>query len=209
MRVTKFIGLAVILLVISTFAVAQAAPAQTAPTVKHVPITNAPSNSGKETFNSYCAVCHGKDGKGNGPAASAMKTPPADLTLLPKNSGGKYPAALVAAVIKGQVTTPSHGGQNMPVWGLLFSTSIGLGHEGQVQQRITNLVTYIEEPAGEVGWASRSELWLKGAGGALRGASRSSQIAIVREGPSFPPAALALTGDCIVPSGRKRAWASG
>jgi mono/diheme cytochrome c family protein len=143
MRVMKFISLAVILVVISTFAVAQAAPAETAPTVKHVPITNAPSNSGKEMFNSYCAVCHGKEGKGNGPAASAMKTPPTDLTLLAKNSGGKYPASHVAAVIRGQATTPSHGSQDMPVWGPLFS-SIDQGHAGQVQQRITNLVSYIE-----------------------------------------------------------------
>jgi mono/diheme cytochrome c family protein len=139
----KFISLAVILVVISTFAVAQAAPAQTAPTVKHVPITNAASNSGIEMFNSYCAVCHGKDGKGSGPAASAMKTPPTDLTLLAKKDGGKYPASHVAAVIRGQATTPSHGSQDMPVWGPLFS-SISQGHEGQVQQRITNLVTYIE-----------------------------------------------------------------
>jgi len=143
MRVMKFISLAVILVVISTFAVAQAAPAETAPTVKHVPITNAPSNSGKEMFNSYCAVCHGKEAKGNGPAASAMKTPPTDLTLLAKNSGGKYPASHVAAVIRGQATTPSHGSQDMPVWGPLFS-SIDQGHAGQVQQRITNLVSYIE-----------------------------------------------------------------
>jgi mono/diheme cytochrome c family protein len=143
MRVMKFISLAVVLVVISTFAAAQAAPAQTAPTVKHVPITNTPSNSGKDMYNSYCAVCHGKDGKGNGPAASAMKTPPTDLTALAKNSGGKYPAQHVAAVIKGQATTPSHGSQDMPVWGPLFS-SISQGHEGQVQQRITNLVTYIE-----------------------------------------------------------------
>lgn len=143
MRVMKFISLAVILVAISTFAVAQQAPAQTAPTVKHVPITSAPSNSGKEMFNSYCAVCHGKDGKGNGPAASAMKTPPTDLTLLAQKSGGKYPASHVAAVIKGQASTPSHGSQDMPVWGPLFS-SISQGHEGQVQQRITNLVSYIE-----------------------------------------------------------------
>jgi hypothetical protein len=72
-----------------------------------------------------------------------MKTPPTDLTLLAKNSGGKYPSSHVAAVIKGQATTPSHGSQDMPVWGPLFS-SISQGHEGQVQQRITNLVTYIE-----------------------------------------------------------------
>jgi mono/diheme cytochrome c family protein len=139
----KFISLVVILVTISIFAVAQQTPAQTPPTVKHVPITNTPSNSGKEMFNSYCAVCHGKDGKGTGPAASAMKTPPTDLTLLAQKEGGKYPAAHVAAVIKGQATTPSHGSQDMPVWGPLFS-SISQGHEGQVQQRISNLVRYIE-----------------------------------------------------------------
>lgn len=139
MRVMKFISVAAILVMIATLAVAQEAPAQ----VNHVPITNAPSNSGKEMFKSYCAVCHGTDGKGGGPAASAMKTPPTDLTTLAKNNGGKYPAAHVAAVIKGQATTPSHGSQDMPVWGPLFS-SISQGHEAQVQQRITNLVTYLE-----------------------------------------------------------------
>ena len=143
MRVMKFISLAVILLAVSTLAVAQDAPAQTAPTVKHVPITNTPSNSGKEMFNSYCAVCHGKDGKGAGPAASAMKTPPTDLTLLAQKNGGKYPGPHIAAVIRGQASTPSHGSQDMPVWGPLFS-SISQGHEGQVQQRVANLVSYIE-----------------------------------------------------------------
>ena len=143
MRVMKFISLAVILVVISTLAVAQQAPAQTAPTVKHVPITNVPSTSGKDMYNSYCAVCHGTDGKGNGPAASAMKTPPTDLTTMAQKSGGKYPASHVAAVIRGQAMTPSHGSQDMPVWGPLFS-SISQGHDSQVQQRIANLVTYIE-----------------------------------------------------------------
>ena len=140
MRLMKFISLAAILMAISALAVAQ--QAQTPPTVKHVPMTNTASNSGKEMFNSYCAVCHGKDGKGNGPAASAMKTPPTDLTLLAQKDGGKYPAAHVAAVIRGQATTPSHGSQDMPVWGPLFS-SISQGHEAQVQQRISNLVAYI------------------------------------------------------------------
>jgi len=144
MHVMKFISLAVILVMISVFAVAQSAPAQAqAPTVKHVPITNAPSNSGQEMFHSYCAVCHGTDGKGKGPAASAMKAAPTDLTALAQKNGGKYPADHVAAVIRGQAATPSHGSQDMPAWGPLFS-SISQGHEAQVQQRVTNLVKYIE-----------------------------------------------------------------
>jgi cytochrome c len=67
----KFITLAVILVAISAFASSQQAPGQTAPTVKHVPITNAPSNSGKEMYRSRCALCHGTDAKGRGTAASA------------------------------------------------------------------------------------------------------------------------------------------
>jgi len=142
MRVMKFISLAVIVLLLSAAMVAQEAPAQ-APAVKHVPITNTPSNSGKDMFNSYCAVCHGTDGKGNGPAASAMKATPTDLTLLAQKAGGKYPSAHVSAVIRGQANLPSHGSADMPVWGPLFS-SISQGHEAQVQQRIANLVKYIE-----------------------------------------------------------------
>lgn len=143
MRVLKFISVAAVVAILSALAMGQAAPAQSSPAVKHVPITNAPSNSGKEMYKSYCAVCHGLDGKGNGPAASAMKTPPNDLTTLAKKDAGKYPASHVAAVIRGQAMTPSHGSQDMPVWGPLFS-SISQGHEGQVQQRITNLVSYVE-----------------------------------------------------------------
>ncbi len=144
MRVMKFISLAVILIIIAAFAVvAQTTPAQTTPSVKHVPIANTPSNSGKEMFNSYCAVCHGTNGKGEGPAASAMKTPPSDLTVLAQKNGGKYPSAHIAAVIRGQATTPAHGSQDMPVWGPLFS-SISQGHEAQVQQRVANLVQYID-----------------------------------------------------------------
>jgi mono/diheme cytochrome c family protein len=142
MHVMKFISVAVLVITMSAFAAAQTKE-QGSTKVNHVPITKTPSNSGQQMFASYCAVCHGKDGKGDGPAASAMKTPPTDLTLLAKKNGGKYPAAHVAAVIRGQAATPSHGSQDMPVWGPLFS-SIDQGHEAQVQQRVANLVNYIE-----------------------------------------------------------------
>lgn len=143
MRVMKFISLPIILVLGSGLAVAQQPAADQKTSVKHVPITRTASNSGKEMYDSYCAVCHGKDAKGNGPAASAMKTPPNDLTQLAKNNGGKYPAAHVAAVLRGQAMTPSHGSQDMPIWGPLFS-SISQGHDAQVHQRITNLVNYVE-----------------------------------------------------------------
>ena len=141
MRVMKFIIVVAVIVTISAFAVGQA-PAQAAPVVKHVPITKTSADSGKEMFNSYCAVCHGTDGKGNGPAASAMKTQPVDLTLLAQKNGGKYPSAHVATVIRGQGDLSSHGNADMPVWGPLFS-SISQGHASEVQQRISNLAQYV------------------------------------------------------------------
>src|ERR1022692_209323 len=56
--------------------------------------------SGKEMFRAYCASCHGVDGKGNGPAAAALKKQPTDLTLLSQQSGGKYPSMRVMNSIK-------------------------------------------------------------------------------------------------------------
>ena len=143
MRVSNFISLGAILLTMAGFAAAQdKASAQSGTTVKHVPITQSSPTSGKEMFHNYCAVCHGNDGKGNGPAATALKAAPPDLTELAKKSGGKYPSAHVASVIRGQADLAAHGSKDMPVWGPLFS-SISQGHESQVQQRVANLVDYI------------------------------------------------------------------
>jgi len=37
------------------------------------------AQSGQEIFNQHCAMCHGTDGRGNGPAAAALNPPPADF----------------------------------------------------------------------------------------------------------------------------------
>jgi mono/diheme cytochrome c family protein len=147
MHAMKSFGVTAILLAVVSICAAQdtTAPAsaqKAAPTVKHVPITQTASNSGKEMFNSYCAVCHGIGGKGDGPAAAALKVPPTDLTTLAQKNGGKFPSDHVSAVLYGQAPTAAHGSQDMPVWGPLFS-SISQGNQGQVQQRIVNLVNYI------------------------------------------------------------------
>lgn len=112
-------------------------------TIERVPVKSTSSASGKEMFTSYCAVCHGADGKGSGPAASALKTPPVDLTQLSKNNGGKYPAMKVSSAIRGSNDLPAHGSKEMPVWGPLF-WGLSNGHEGEVQQRVSNLTKYIE-----------------------------------------------------------------
>jgi mono/diheme cytochrome c family protein len=111
--------------------------------IQHVPISATSPASGKQMFTAYCAVCHGTEGNGNGPAASALKTAPSDLTQLTKENGGKFPAMKVSSVIRGTADLPAHGSKDMPVWGELF-WSMSHGQESQVQQRVSNLTHYIE-----------------------------------------------------------------
>jgi len=131
------------LFVCACMTVAQDQKQEKGTVIQHVPIKSTSPVSGKEMYTSYCAVCHGTDGKGGGPAASALKVPPTDLTLLNKNNGGKYPSMKVTAAIHGEGGTAAHGSKEMPVWGSLFWTMSG-GHEGEVQQRVSNLNKYIE-----------------------------------------------------------------
>jgi mono/diheme cytochrome c family protein len=112
-------------------------------TVKHVPLKPTSAASGKQMFMNYCAPCHGSDGKGGGPAANALKAPPADLTALSKNNNGKFPTFHVTSVLRGESTPTAHGSKEMPVWGPIF-WRMSQGHPAEVQQRIANLTTYIE-----------------------------------------------------------------
>jgi mono/diheme cytochrome c family protein len=144
MSIRKFIVLFTALIVcIGTVAAQDQTQAQPEKTIKHVPIKSTSPTSGKDMYVAYCAVCHGTDGKGGGPAASALKTVPTDLTLLSKNNGGKYPSLKVASAIRGEGGNPAHGSKEMPVWGSLFWT-MSSGHEGEVQQRVANLTKYVD-----------------------------------------------------------------
>jgi len=109
------------------------------PEVKKTPIEQTSAASGKEMFAPYCAPCHGAEGKGHGPAASAMKAPATDLTQLAKSHEGKFPAHQVRATWRFGSGPASHGSADMPVWGPLFR-SLDKYHDAVVQQRTNNLV---------------------------------------------------------------------
>jgi len=95
----------------------------------------------------YCAVCHGVDGSGAGPATPALKALPTDLTLLSRKNGGVFPWAHVKSVLKFGVETPAHGSPDMPVWGDLMLTlnKTGPSSNVEVQQRIVNLTSYLKQ----------------------------------------------------------------
>ena len=141
MRARKNIWAVVIAVV--ALAMASWAQNETKKEIKHVPIKPTSAASGEEMFKTYCAVCHGADAKGNGPAAEALKVPPTDLSSLAKKNDGKYPSMKVSAIIRGEEALAAHGSKEMPIWGHLFWSMSG-GHEAEVQQRVANLNKYIE-----------------------------------------------------------------
>lgn len=109
--------------------------------IRREPARAIQSVEGVDLFNAYCAVCHGKDAKGRGPAAAALKTPPADLTMLAKKNGGKFSANSVQSAIMGMDKMSSHGNEEMPVWGPVFKA---LSDDAGRTLRVANLTKYIE-----------------------------------------------------------------
>ena len=110
-------------------------------TIRQTPIGPTSAASGSEMFVSYCASCHGKDAKGNGPATPALKKPPTDLTTLSRKNGGKFPSNVVYVAISGQFDVSAHGSRDMPVWGQVFSQST---NESQAKLRLSNLTAHIQ-----------------------------------------------------------------
>src|SRR5215469_15000224 len=108
--------------------------------IRKVPLQPTSMSSGQEMFKTYCATCHGIGGKGDGPAASALKKTPADLTQLSRKHDGKFPDAYISTKLK-SVDQPAHGSKEMPIWGALLP-SVSQG-EAETQLRINNLVGYI------------------------------------------------------------------
>jgi mono/diheme cytochrome c family protein len=130
--------------VIATQAQSNPAQGQNSVKIKSVPVTGTQTLDGPTIIKSYCAVCHGAEGKGDGPAAAALKTRPADLTLLSKKNGGKFPSLEVKNYINGQDTVVAHGSRTMPIWGQVFD-SINLGEPSGVKLRVAALLDHLEK----------------------------------------------------------------
>jgi mono/diheme cytochrome c family protein len=101
------------------------------------------SLNGKALYQAYCATCHGADGTGGGPAATALKKAPPDLTGIAKKNGGKFPSIQIQKIISGEsVPTVAHGSREMPVWGPIFGQIAWDQDLGKV--RVYNLAEYLE-----------------------------------------------------------------
>jgi len=108
-----------------------------------IPVNKTAVTNGKQMYSNYCAPCHGVDGRGQGPVASALKTPPVDLSVLRRNNNGKFPDAHIVTVLENGSEISSHGSAEMPVWGPI----LGKMNQANTQDRllrISNLSRYLE-----------------------------------------------------------------
>jgi mono/diheme cytochrome c family protein len=92
-----------------------------------------------------CASCHGMTARGGGPAASALKVPPPDLTRIAARRNGKFDIDELSQFVDGRFSPGAHGSREMPIWGSEFSRSVGGGSTGDeiTRGRILALLEYL------------------------------------------------------------------
>lgn len=134
---TRKIAALILLLSPPALAWAQAPPKP--PIVKKGPAPVTSPSDGQQMFMSYCAPCHGRTGKGDGPAARALTPRPSDLTQLAKRHGGSLSQKDLEDKMNGLTASPAHGSTDMPVWGPMFRQM-----RGNDQVRMHNLKEYID-----------------------------------------------------------------
>lgn len=113
--------------------------------IKRTPVRGSLSFEGKALYNELCAVCHGANGQGDGPAAPALTMMPTNLTQLAMQEGGKFPFEAVRRYIQGADEVTAHGSREMPIWGQIFRSMGSVDTaRSQSELRTHNLVKYIE-----------------------------------------------------------------
>ena len=124
-----------------SFTVAATAYGQEHPSTATPAATASDAPNGRDLYIGHCAVCHGLDGRGQGPLAQAMKLVPADLTQIASKHAGTFPDAKVSDVIRNGGAVLGHGSRAMLPWGLYFSER----HNPAVgKARIKALVEYLK-----------------------------------------------------------------
>ncbi len=115
-------------------------------------VLGAQPDIGKREYEANCAVCHGPEGKGDGPIAQLLKVPVPTLTTLRQENKGVFPFRQVYGMIDGRTDVAAHGPREMPVWGDAYRADAIKQHgehygelyaEGIIRARILALISYI------------------------------------------------------------------
>ena len=108
-------------------------------------------DAGRNNFLKFCASCHGKSGRGDGPMVAHLVRAPTDLTLLAESHGGVFPSLRVLNSIdgRGSPRTDAHGPREMPVWGSVLRTPAPAGParpgnpERDARRQMADLLEYL------------------------------------------------------------------
>ena len=101
------------------------------------------SVNGARLYATYCADCHGKDGKGPGPLAQTRGITVPDLQLLATRNNSVFPLAQVEKLLSGTAQSPVvHGGIEMPLWGSVLTD--GDSDRSARESRAHALARYLE-----------------------------------------------------------------
>ncbi|HTM10060.1 MAG TPA: cytochrome C [Verrucomicrobiae bacterium] len=101
---------------------------------------------GEIEYQMHCAVCHGRDGRGDGIMVKYLTIQPSDLTRLSVKSRGEFPFWRVYSTIDGREDIAGHGNRSMPIWGARFKAETeggGVAARATIAGRILGLVFYI------------------------------------------------------------------
>ncbi len=135
---------------LTILAVGLAAAEEPLPKITDAPLTwkTLALGDGEQLYGEICAVCHGVGGKGDGPAAPALRAVTPDLTVLAAQNGGVFPFDEVQRAISGESEVAAHGTRQMPIWGTAF-TDVRYDRKPSQRKafarlRIYDLATYLE-----------------------------------------------------------------
>ena len=106
--------------------------------------------AGRTLYLRYCASCHGRDGRGDGPVAPALGEKPTDLTKLAAANGGVFNLEAVVEAIDGTRTLRAHGVSEMPIWGEVFQADPASPLEQQIVAggRVIAIARYLRSLQG-------------------------------------------------------------
>lgn len=109
------------------------------------------SSAGEKEFFTRCAMCHGLNGKGQGPLTKFMSIEAPDLTSLTSRNKGKFPFDDVFRIIDGRKIVGAHGSREMPVWGNEYNAEAESNYQDD----------YVGSARGEIYVAGRILLLIK------------------------------------------------
>jgi hypothetical protein len=103
---------------------------------------------GRLLFKKNCIACHGRTGRGDGPASKGLATQPADLTKIAERRDGVWPILEIMSILDGYFENTNQR-EGMPIFENLLDNDMiesdtGNGLTLLVPSKLVEVVIYLE-----------------------------------------------------------------